>query len=284
MPFSNKAKDEFSQWIQEEPRRDQSVPVDHADEFENITAWWWNPEAARKDSDESPAAEAEIAVTEPEAGQARTTVQAKVRWAGQSLGVYRRLVTRTMKEIMAARGQIDDFATDEALNEVYVAMKSQDRVMFNQEVSELVESRLAALNAWLPRLSPETDESADEGHEYQKRLVFSGPDRQVGIEFVPPDAQYDRLCLTDFMASHPKTRSERIFLKHYNELLQSAYEKILREFGLDPYGPGPDGVTRRYEIQDAEANIYEVCRATYEKMDATPMVAALALALGKILV
>lgn len=281
MPFSNKAKDLSSPWIQQEPRPGPQTPVDHADEFENITAWWWNPEAARKDVD-SPALPGD---ERREPDQARTPVQAKVRWAGQSLGVYRRLVTRTMKEIMASRGLIEDFATDEDMNEVYVAMKSRDRVAFNQEVHELVESRLAALNAWLPRISPETEGEADEGQDYQKRLVFSGPDRRpMSIEFTPPDAHYDRLRLTDFVAPHRKTHAEKIFLKHYNELLQTAYEKTLREFGLDPYGQGPEGVARRFEVLDSEANIYEICRATYEKMDATPMVAALALALGKILI
>ena len=287
MPFSNKARELSPQWIEEKPV--QTVPVDHADEFENITAWWWNPDAARKDSaQESPTGEAEAAAdqnSEGSSGRAQVAAHGKIRWAGQSLGVYRRLVTRTMKEIMAAKGLIEDFATDEALNSVYVSMKSSDRVMFNQEVSELVETRLAALNAWLPRISPETEDAADEGHEYQKRLIFSGPDSQPsGQEFVPPDVQYNRLRLIDFVAPHPKTRAEKLFLKHYNELLQTAYEKTLREFGLDPYGPGPDGVARRFEIHDAEVNIYEVCRVTYEKMDATPMVAALALALGKILI
>ena len=287
MPFSNKAKDQFSsqsQWTEEEvrPIQQPAAPVDHADEFENITAWWWNPEAAGK-KDSSAADDAAKPAPET-SGQAKPVVQAKVRWAGQSLGVYRRLVTRTMKEIMAAKGLIEDFATDAALNEVYVALKSPDRVAFNQEVTELVESRLAALNAWLPRLSPETDENADEGHEYQKRLVFAGPDGQPGIEFVPPDAQYDRLRLIDFTAAHPKNRTDKLFLKHYNELLQTAYEKTLREFGLDPHAPGSEGVVRRLEVKDDEVNIYEVCRATYDKMDATPMVAALALALGNILI
>jgi len=289
MPFSNKAQDEFaaqSQWTEEGAlpiQQQPAAPVDHADEFENITAWWWNPEAASKKESVPPTGEAAVEAPST-SGQARTAVQAKVRWAGQALGVYRRLVTRTMKEIMVARGQIDDFATDEALNEVYVTMKPADRIIFNQEVNELVESRLAGLNAWLPRISPAADDSADEGHEYQKRLVFAGPGGQPGIEFVPPDAQYDRLRLTDFIVPHPKTRTDKLFLKHYNELLQAAYEKTLREFGLDPYGPGPEGLARRFEVQDAEVNIYEVCRATYEKMDATPMVAALALALGKNLI
>ena len=285
MPFSNKAKDQFSaqsQWTEEEvrPIQQPAAPVDHADEFENITAWWWNPDAVSKK--DSPAADDADKPAPETSGPSRTAVQTKVRWAGQSLGVYRRLVTRTMKEIMAARGLIADFATDAALNEVYVALKSPDRVAFNQEVTELVESRLAALNAWLPKISPAAD--ADEGHEYQKRLVFAGPGGQTGAEFVPPDAQYDRLRLTDFIVPHPKTRTEKMYLKHYNELLQTAYEKTLREFGLDPYAPGSEGVVRLLEVKDDEVNIYEVCRATYEKMDATPMVAALALALGNILI
>lgn len=293
MPFSNKAKDEFAnqtQWTQEEalPIQQPAAPVDHADEFENVTAWWWNPDAVKKDSSEPQTGTMEDrAAAQPDSvtfGQARSAGQGKVRWAGQSLGVYRRLVTRTMKEIMAAKGLIEDFATDAALNEVYVALKPMDRVMFNQEVHDLVENRLAALNAWLPRISPETEENADEGHEYQKRLVFAGPGGQPGAEFVLPDTQYDRLRFTDFVVSHPKTRAEKLFLKHYNELLQTAYEKTLREFGLDPNGQNSDGVVRRFEVKDDEANIYEICRATYEKMDATPMVAALALALGKILI
>ncbi|MDR2946697.1 MAG: hypothetical protein LBV79_08135 [Candidatus Adiutrix sp.] len=290
MPFSLKA-DEFA-WTQEDvsparkPEPQPSEPVDHADEFENITAWWWNPEAAsrgasRPQADES--GEAHAAQT-PEAATVDQPRPAG-RWAGQALGVYRRLVGRTIREILSAQNLAENFATDEALSQIYLALEPQKRAEFNWEVAELVKMRLEALQVWLPQFTPAPEENADEGHEHQKRLVFSGPERRgLGEEFVPPDKQYDRLCLIDFVAPQPKTRAERFFLKNYNELFQAAYEKTLREFGLDPFGMGSTGLERRQEVTDEEVNIYEVCRATYDKMDATPMVAALALALGRLLI
>lgn len=283
MPLSNRAKDGYAaQWSPSHPSvKPQNTPVDYADEFENITAWWWNPDAVSSSN------QLEAPSNEAKGDQAidLSCIARENRWKGQALGVYRRQVTRAMREIFSERGFISGYVSDEGLNEVYVNLAQPLRVEVNQKVHEVVEQKLAALTAWLPEIPANWEGELGEGQGLQKRLVFAGPDRQYLDEWTETlEMSYDRLQISYYPGPAATNVEDRFYLDHYNKMLQAAYEQSLLEIGLDPASRNDEGVPRRQEVKDVEANIYEICRSTYAKLDESPLTAALALALGQALI